>query len=251
MLRCPDAGYRPISIALKVNHKRVRRVMKKFGLKPARRAKAPRKPQDQGQPAKDYPCVTKLWSPIAPNLLWVSDFTYVPFHGKFLYLATILDGFTGEVLAATVMTSHNTELILRTILQAAKRERRFPEWFHSDQGSEYSADEITSLLLQQKVKISMSPKSSPWRNPMQESFYGRFKIALGDPDRFEELTELVEYLYYLVHHFTFKRIKNRLKATPHEFRQRWEKAHSTALNSSPQLMSLPPPNPLPHGNYYN
>jgi hypothetical protein len=38
----------------------------------------------------------------------------------------------------------------------------------------------------------MSPKSSPWRNAMQESFYGRFKIALGDVNRFEELTEADE-----------------------------------------------------------
>lgn len=219
----PDAGSRPIASALRVNRKRVQRVMRKYGLKPALRAKAPVKLGDIGQPEMHYPCITRLWSPIRPNVLWVSDFTFIPFRGRFIYLATILDGFTGEVLAATVMTSHNTELILKTILAAVEREGQLPDWFHSDQGSEYTAENVSELLRRFDVQISMSPKASPWRNPMQESFYGRFKIALGNTDRFGELTELVEYIYQLIHRFNFHRIKNRLKMTPYQFRQAWEK----------------------------
>ena len=73
MRRCPDYGYRPIADALGVNRKRARRVMRKFNLKPARRAKTPRKPLDVGQEPKKYPCITKLWCPIIPDLVWVSD----------------------------------------------------------------------------------------------------------------------------------------------------------------------------------
>jgi len=67
-------------------------------------------------------------------------------------------------------------LLARTIQDAVKQQRLYSEWFHSDQGSQYTAESITGLLLSNGVGISMSPKSSPWSNAMQESFYGRFKI---------------------------------------------------------------------------
>jgi transposase InsO family protein len=133
-----------------------------------------------------------------------------------------MDGFTGEILASNVMTSRTTELIARTIQDAVKQQRRYPEWFHSDQGSQYTAEGITELLLSNGVRISMSPKSSPWRNAMQESFYGRFKIALGDVNRFEKLTEAVEYIYQQIHRFNHIRVKNRLKMPPAKFRDIWE-----------------------------
>jgi len=133
-----------------------------------------------------------------------------------------MDGFTGEILASNVMTSRTTELVARTIQYAVKQQRRYPEWFHSDQGSQYTAEGITELLLSNSVRISMSPKSSPWRNAMQESFYGRFKIALGDVNRFEKLTEAVEYIYQQIHRFNHIRVKNRLKMPPAKFRDMWE-----------------------------
>jgi transposase InsO family protein len=176
MERNPDAGARPIAFALGVSRKRISRVMRKFGLKPARRPRSFRKVEDERQPEQSYPCVTRYWSPIQPNLL--SDFTYTEFHGRWLYLATVMDGFTGEILASNVMTSRTVELIERTIQEAAKKQRRYPEWFHSDQGSQYTAEGITELLLSKGVRISMSPKSSPWRNAMQESFYAKDSRSL-------------------------------------------------------------------------
>jgi hypothetical protein len=56
---------------------------------------------------------------------------------------------------------------------------------------------------------------------MQESFYGRFKIALGDVNRFEELTEAVEYIYQQIHRFNHIRVKNRLKMPSAKFRDMW------------------------------
>jgi len=35
-----------------------------------------------------------------PNQVWVSDFTYISYQNKFMYLATILDAFTREVVAS-------------------------------------------------------------------------------------------------------------------------------------------------------
>jgi transposase InsO family protein len=133
-----------------------------------------------------------------------------------------MDGFTGEILALNVMTSRTTELVARTIQDSVKQQRRYPEWFHSDQGSQYSAEGIPELLLSNGVCISMSSKSSPWRNAMQGSLFGRFKIALGDVNRFEKVTEAVEYIYHQIQRFNHIRVKNRLKMPPAKFRDMWK-----------------------------
>ena len=54
----------------------------------------------------------------------------------------------------------------------------------------------------------MSPKSSPWWNGSQESFFGPFKVEFGDVDRFENLPNLVEALYRQLHYHWNLRIKN-------------------------------------------
>ena len=69
----------------------------------------------------------------------------------------------------------------------------------------------------------MSPKSSPWRNGSQESFFGRFKVEFGDPNRFKTEGELIEELYVKIAYFRDSRIKNKLKMSPAKFRLAWQR----------------------------
>jgi hypothetical protein len=88
----------------------------------------------------------------------------------------------------------------------------------------------------------MNPKSAPWCNGSQESFFGRFKVEFGEFDRFETYAELLEELYQQLHYFTFERIKTKLRMSPAEFRQEWIARQSelfTQINSYQQVMSLP------------
>lgn len=218
----PGYGHRRVATALKVNRKRVRRVMRLFGLKPARRAKAPRKPGDIGKAAQSFGDITRVFSPVVPNVLWVSDFTFIPFHDRHVYLATVKDRFTREILGFAIMTSHPTELIERAFQMALHCSGAVPDWFHSDQGSEYTSAEFLELLQSNGVQISMSPKASPWRNASQESFFGRFKIDFGDPDRFDTIAELVEALAQQIAYYNQHRIHSALGMPPTKFRQKWE-----------------------------
>lgn len=237
-------GYRPVSFALGISENRARRVMKKFHLRPERAAKVHKKPLDSGKEERNFPCITKLFCPIQPNIVWVSDFTFISYRGKFVHLCTIVDLFTGEILGSAIMLHHSSELVSTALMRAITSTGVAPEWFHSDQGSEYDSSKIEALCLRYGIKQSMSPKSSPWCNGMQESIFGRFKITFGDPQRFDTLEELIEALYSHVHYFTEYRIKNRLRMSPAQFRRKWEATQET-LNSqaSSQVMSLPPDPP--------
>lgn len=161
MVKHPAYGYHRVALELGINKKRAQRVMQKHNLKPARRACIlPYKKDDIGKEALWYPDITKALCPLVPNVIWVSDFTYIRFKGIFIYLCTVIDLFTREVLGFNLMTSHTTELIKRAFIKAIKKASTTPTWFHSDQGSEYTSDKFLSLLASNNVKPLIAWASS-------------------------------------------------------------------------------------------
>lgn len=242
LLKHTAYGYRRVADELKVNRKRVQRVMQRFGLRPARRCKTPRKRLDEQKPASSIPDITRRLSPIAPDVLWASDFTYIRYRGRFVYFATVLDVYTSEVLGVSIMTSHSAELVGRALKMALLGADRMPSWYHSDQGSEYDSDEFQRELRARSIGISMSPKASPWRNGKQESFFGRFKVEFGDPDRFESLAELMEEIYRAVAYYNTERLHSRHRSTPAAVREQWndqQRKLSTGCQSPPHPLNPP------------
>lgn len=116
---------------------------------------------------------------------------------------------------------HNAELVLGALEHALSNpDHDKPEYLHSDQGSEYQSQAYVSTAEHLEIQISMSGKSSPWQNAYQESFYSQFKVDLGDPNRFEDLGELIEAINQTLIYYNTKRIHTSLKMTPQQFRQK-------------------------------
>lgn len=159
----PTYGQINLGLHLKVNHKRIRRVMKKYGMKPPRR-KVKKFSCTQSTAHHTYTNLIKDLKPNKANQLWCSDVTYLKYHGKFWYLATIIDIYTREVAGFAVGKKHNSQLILRAIKQAFIKTGTTPEIFHTDQGTEFMAQAVTSFLESNKIKVSVSDTSSPWQN---------------------------------------------------------------------------------------
>jgi transposase InsO family protein len=86
--------------------------MKKFKIKPYRKRKSPAKPDDQGKPVASYPNVSLMMCAIVVDYLWVSDFTYIKFKTYFIYLATIMDQYSREIVGWNVSRYHNAELVI-------------------------------------------------------------------------------------------------------------------------------------------
>lgn len=219
----PSYGHKRIALEFKLNKKRILRVMKKYGIKPyRRRAKKPRKEGDEGKAETKWKNEIIGFCPIRPNIVWASDFTYIKFMGQFIYLATIIDIYTREIIGWNISVRHDTQLVMGALKHAIERTRTVPIYLHSDQGSEYDAKAYEEYVLEKGVIISMSKKHSPWENAFQESFYSQFKVDLGVVNRFETVEELIEEIYQTIYYYNNKRIHSSLKMSPITFKQNYE-----------------------------
>jgi len=224
MVEHPGYGHKRIALHLKMGHNRIRRVMHKYGLKPyRRRAKKPPKPDDERKVPTAYP---NLLAPLVeqqrilrPDQVWSTDFTYLSYQGKFIYLATVIDVFTREIVGVNILRYHNRFLVIGA-LESALARYAAPDIVHSDQGSEYDSADFTNLVQRMGAQLSMSAKGAPWQNGYKESFYSHFKVEAGDLNRFDTLGELVEFIYQHIFYYNHQRIHSALKMPPTEFRTR-------------------------------
>lgn len=209
----PGYGHRRLGWHLKINPKRIRRIMRKYGIKVPRR-KIRNNFCTVSIKHRKYPNLIKELQITHENQVWCSDTSRFLFHGSKWYLVTILDIFTRQILGVAIGRHHDSALVLDAIESALLQAKTTPEIFHSDQGTEFMAEIITAFLEELGTKISASDKASPWQNGYQESFFGKFKDDVGDINRFETPGELLEALYHAIHYYNHQRIHTALKMPP-------------------------------------
>ena len=112
-----------------------------------------------------------------PNLVWVSDITYVKVNGSFYYVCVIIDLFSRKVIAYTVRNKIDVNLVVDTFNRAFAV-RNYPKdlIFHSDRGSQYTAKQFRKLLDRCNVIQSFSAKGYPYDNAVAESFFKFLKL---------------------------------------------------------------------------
>lgn len=214
----PAYGHKRVALALSWSHNKAKRIMTKFGLKPPRR-KGKKFFLTTSISDHHYTNLIKNIIPNKPGQIFVTDLTYLKWQGRNMYLATVEDIFTREIVSATLSDKHDSKLALTNITEAV--ENTVPEFIHFDQGKEFLAEIVTSYLENNHVKISVSDKGSPWQNGYKESFFGRFKDENGDLDRFESLGELIEEVYSYVFYYNTSRIHTSLKMPPLAFKRKF------------------------------
>jgi putative transposase len=217
VLRTPGKhsyGSRRIALDLHLNRKRIKRVMNLFGIKPYRRRG--KKWLNTKKIEHKFSNLLLTEYPSNPGKIWVSDFTLVHYHEKRIYLCTVMDLWNREIVGLSVLTNHSLQLVLNAFLSALHNHPR-PEIFHSDNGSEYDAKAFAQMLTELNIKISRSKPGCPWENGYQESFYDKFKIDLGDPNRFDSLGELIYNIYHQIYFYNHTRIHSALKMSPIQF----------------------------------
>lgn len=210
----PSYGSRRIALHLKRNRKGIQRVMRLFGIKPyRRRGRRWRKPREK---LAVYPNLLMTIEPTYPNHVWVADFTHLVWKGRDVVVATTLDVYTRRIVGLAVALRGGAVLVMQALSCALLNHPR-PLIFHSDNGVEYNARSFRETLVKVGIQISRSKKGCPWENGYQESFYGKFKVDLGDPGRFDSLGELVYAVYQTVHAYNTVRIHSALRMPPSVF----------------------------------
>ena len=213
----PSYGYRRLAIHLGVNKKRALRVMQLYGIKPyRRRGKKPVYTKAPSLADAELPNLIADYFPIAPNDVWASDFTYIPYEGRFIYVATILDLYSRQVVGWHVSNRHDTALVAAAFYDALEHHGR-PRILHSDRGSEYLSQIYMELATNCGIKLSHSAKAHPWENGYQESFYNGFKVDLGDPSRFVSVGQLTEAIHLQLYVYNHYRIYLALKMAPKQY----------------------------------
>ena len=155
MIGNPAYGHKRIALELHWNKKKVLRLMKKFGLKPKLgRGQKWQKKGDMGLTPASYENLVSNWCPIEPDVVWFADFTYLKIRDSFLYLATVIDGYSKEILGFAMSKRHNRKLVKEATLEAVTFRKKLPRIFHSDQGSEYQSEEHLKLLENMGVEVS-------------------------------------------------------------------------------------------------
>ena len=213
----PSYGHKRLAIHLGINKKRILRVMKIYGIKPYRRHG---KKYKKNKPVSaEYPNLLLSEYPQYENHIWAGDFTYLKWKKKTIYVCTILDLYTKKVVGLSVLTNHSAQLTINALLSALNTNQR-PVIFHSDNGKEYAAKNYKIILEKLGIQISRSAPGCPWENGYQESFYDKFKIELGYPNRFDTQGELIAEIFSQIYYYNNSRIHTTLKMSPVQFAEK-------------------------------
>jgi len=211
---------------LRVNRKRVRRIMaKKKLLRLTKQRK--RRTTDSQHPYPRYPNLVKELGITRPDQVWVSDITYIRLHQEHVYLAIIMDVFTRTIRGWCLSRTLDQELTL-TALRAALATHT-PEIHHSDQGVQYAAYAYTDLLKLHGIQISMATAGKAEENGYAERFMRTIKEEevylseyLNFGDALQQIRRFIEDIY------NTKRIHSSLGyLTPAEFEFAWWQSQLT------------------------
>jgi transposase InsO family protein len=167
-----------------MNIKKIRRLMKKYGLFcPVRKANPYRRMAKALKTNSIAPnLLNREFEGHGPRAVLLTDITYI-INGKAprCYMSTIIDACTKELLAWVLSESLEIDFVLETVNQLIKNHGislTAETLIHSDQGSHYTSVQFIQLIKDSELRQSMSRRANCWDNAPQESFYGHMKDEL-------------------------------------------------------------------------
>ncbi|MFC3549207.1 IS3 family transposase [Nonomuraea ferruginea] len=161
----------------RVNHKRVARVMRRFGIVGLHLRKKVRTTVPEPSHQKVPDLIGRDFTAPAPNRRYVGDITYLPVgEGRFLYLATVLD-LGSRRLAGWSIADHMRTGLVSDALRAAAATRGSLDGaiFHADHGAQYTSAEFAEVCAELGVRQSMGAVGSSADNAAAEAFNATLK----------------------------------------------------------------------------
>ena len=219
-------GYRRITFALQsegiaVNHKKVERIMKEMGLKAVIRVV--RYHSYKGEVGKIAPDILKRdFRADRPLKKLTTDVSQAKIGNIKCYISPVMDMFNGEILACDISRRPDLAQIRRMLNKLFRigKNRLDGAILHSDQGWQYQNKVFVQALEKLGIKQSMSRKGNCLDNAMMESFFGSMKSELLYLNDYESMEQFETDLKQYIHYYNYDRIKNRLKMSPVDYRNK-------------------------------
>jgi putative transposase len=208
-LKFPAYGYRRIHAELEkahritVNEKRIRRVMKKYGLKAliwrGFKIRTTNSLHNHGYAKNEISGKTVTQR----NEVWVADITYIRISSSFVYLACVMDLFNRKIVGYALSDHIDTNLCLEALKMAIRNEKPKPGLIHhSDRGVQYACTEYRDILEEHGIIPSMSAKGYCYDNAFMESFFKTLKaeeVYLTEYETIEDveknISRFIEEMY--------------------------------------------------------
>lgn len=175
---------------VRMNIKKIRRLMDKYGLKcPIRKVNPYRKLAKATYENKVAPnLLSRKFKAYGPRTILLTDITYIPVsksidNKRFAYLSVIMDAFTKEILAHVLSDNLKEDFVLETVRILIEKHGislSAETLIHSDQGVHYTSVKFSTLINNHALRQSMSRRGNCWDNAPQESLWGHMKDEVSD-----------------------------------------------------------------------
>jgi transposase InsO family protein len=145
------------------------------------RKKVRRKPQTTWSShwLKKYDNLIRDYIPIAPNMLWVSDITYVHVMDGFVYLSLVTDAYSRKIVGFELSQDLTAKGSIAALNMAFKNNPVAEGLIHhSDRGVQYCCSDYVNMLQKKKAHISMCQSGNPLENSIAERVNGILKDEL-------------------------------------------------------------------------
>ena len=222
-----------------VGRDRVARLMRAAGIKGAKRRGKPWRTTIGDPTAPKRPDLVKRdFTAVAPDRLWVGDFTYLRTWEGRVYFAFIIDVYSRMIVGWQLATNMRTDLVLdalRMALATRSPGADFTLVAHSDQGSQYVSEDYTQQLDDARVLASVGTVGDAYDNALAESFVDSFKTELIRDRVWRSNTQLELAIVEWVGWFNTRRLHSSIgNRPPAEHEAEWRR-----LAAQPKTLSPP------------
>jgi putative transposase len=154
-----------------VNRKRVQRLMRVLGLAGMAPGPSTSRPHPEH---KIYPYLLRGLAVVRPNQVWSTDITYIRLEHGFAYLVAVIDWYSRRVLSWRLSNTLEAGFCVDCLEEALRVHGR-PEIFNTDQGSQFTSDAFTGVLLAAGIAISMDGRGRALDNVFVERLWRTVK----------------------------------------------------------------------------
>lgn len=195
---------------------KVRRLMRQSALKPVWKRKFVRTTDSRHNLPVAANVLNRQFNPVAPNVAYVSDITYIRTGAGWLYLATVMDLYSRKVVGWAMAPTMPAKLVCDALSMAiAQRQPAAGLIVHSDRGSQYASELYQNLLTQHRFICSMSRKGNCWDNSVAERFFLNLKMERVWQRQYANHAEAkADITDYIVGFYNCKRINSVLGNLP-------------------------------------